>query len=432
MRVSEKLWFRRLCLTAGGLLLAALGVVTAVRASQTSGPGSSAPNLDHIDLAAFNRPEIEDQLNAASWLEAGAGAVVWSDEDKETVKEAISAPYGEWSPDLKNRVSATLERQRGALTTLHQAAGLEGCSWGIDYTKGIHAEIPVYLSLVWAQRFLWAQARQAFGVGEPDAGLTAVATMARMAACMEEESDEVMALLGVAMEAWTLDAMKDALASPDPWAGSAPVLDRLQGLTPSSDLDAMLRRAIVNWAGKLEQALESNDHDWVSPVSNQPVAALAQAKAEDVIRAARAAMDLVDRPCGTDPERFAHFPEVLPEPERGLVIGKDGGINLAAMVARAQSASASRQALRAAIALRRIGAAEGSYPRDRSNVPDLFLPDPFTGRDITYNVNTDGSARLELDGAVDLLEPYVGSRKIATDLLRPIMLPPPGARAHSR
>ena len=432
MRVSEKLWFRRLCLTAGGLLLAALGVVTAVRASQTSGPGSSAPNLDHIDLAAFNRPAIEDQLNAASWLEAGAGAVVWSDDDKETAKEAISAPYGEWSPNLKNRVSATLERQQGALTTLHQAVGLEGCSWGIDYTKGIHAEIPVYPSLVWAQRLLWAQARQAFGAGEPDAGLTAVATMARMATCMEGESDEFMALLGVAIEAWTLDAMKDALASPDPWAGSAPVLDRLQGLTPSTDLDAMLRRAIVNWAGKLEQAVETNDHDWVSPVSNQPVAALAQAKVEDVIRAARAAMDLVERPCGENPARFAHFPEVLPEPERGLVIGKDGGINLAAMVARAQSASASRQALRAAIALRRIGSAEGSYPRDRSRVPELLLPDPFTGRDIAYTVSADGSAQLDLDGALDLLEPYVNSRKIAADLLRPIILPPPGARVHSR
>ena len=432
MRVSEKLWFRRFCLTAGGLLLAALGVVTAVRASQTSGPGSSAPTLDHIDLAAFNRPAIEDQLNAASWLEAGAGAVVWSDDDKETVKEAISAPYGEWSPDLKNRVSATLERQQGALTTLHQAAGLEECSWGIDYNKGIHAEIPVYPSLVWAQRLLWAQARQAFGAGEPDAGLTAVATMARMATCMEGESDEVMTLLGVAMEAWTLDAMKDALASPEGWAGSAAVLDRLQALVPATDLDAMLRRAIVNWAGKLKLAIESGDRGWVSPVSNQPVAALAQAKAEDVIRAARAAMDLVDRPCGTDPERFAHFPEVLPEPERGLVIGKDGGINLAAMVARAQSASASRQALRAAIALRRIGSAEGSYPRDRSRVPELLLPDPFTGRDIAYTVSADGSARLDLDGALDLLEPYVNSRKIAADLLRPITLPPPGAPARSR
>ena len=96
--------------------------------------------------------------------------------------------------------------------------------------------------------------------------------------------------------------------------------------------------------------------------------------------------------------------------------------NLRSAIARHQAALAQRQLVRAAMTLRRIAFAGGAYPADRSAVPELSEPDPFTGRPLLYERREDGSAEVALDGADELLAEVVLKSAASVP---PIVLPAP-------
>ena len=91
-------------------------------------------------------------------------------------------------------------------------------------------------------------------------------------------------------------------------------------------------------------------------------------------------------------------------------------------LARHQAALAQRQLVQAAIALRRLALVDGAYPADRSAVPELIGPDPFTGRPLLYSLREDGSAEVALDGADQLLAEIVLK---SAARVPPIALPAP-------
>jgi hypothetical protein len=72
--------------------------------------------------------------------------------------------------------------------------------------------------------------------------------------------------------------------------------------------------------------------------------------------------------------------------------------------------------------LRRIALAQGTYPADRSAVPELTEPDPFSGRPLLYTLREDGSAEVALDGADELLAEIVEKSAASVP---PIALPAP-------
>lgn len=382
--MTDSLWFRRVMIFAAASAILALAATLAVRFVGAS---------DQITakLAELETAPIPPEQNAAEWLMAGAAAVVWSDADTKAIGEASYGPASEWSPELQASVREALDRQLGALETLHRAASLERSSYGIDYSHGIRAEMPNLLSLIRACRLLLAEARVAAADGDEDRAITALTTMGSMVSSLERESTILTALIGIACERMMLRATAETLISGHPWADQPAFLDALERTLPTEDLTDTLHRGFDTFALVNIKALGERPEraeGWVEGIT-----------AADYDHAAASLNRLVDIPYGSAPERFKESDPDAPLTE--LIA------NTRLAIPRAQAALAQRQLVRAAIALRRIGLADGAYPADRSIVAELSTPDPFTGRPLAYEVREDGSAEVGLAGADELLQQVV-------------------------
>lgn len=400
--MTDSLWLRRFTiLTAFGvvLVLAATLTVRLVRAT------------DEVDskLAELERVTVPAEENAADWLAAGAAAVVWSEGDLAAIGEASNSPAADWSKELEHSVRQALDRQRGALETLHRAGSMEASSYGIDYTEGLRAEMPDLLSLLKACRLLLAEARVAAADGDELRTITALATMGAMASSLERESAILTALVGIACERMMLRAAAEALTCHQPWSADTRFLDGLEGTLSTEDLAAMMHRVFDAWALVETKALG----DGTGESKAWTEAGVTVAEINEV---AGILHELVAVPYGSASDRFI-------EPPPGASSGANLVlVNLRDAIAREQAALAQRQLVRSAIELRRIGLADGSYPVDRSVVAELTGPDPFTGRRLLYEVREDGSAEVALDGADELLAQVVVKSGAH---IPPIALPPP-------
>lgn len=383
--MTDSLWIRRVViLLAAGVILGLAGTLSVrlVRANDDIGS-----KLEALELAA-----IPPEQNASQWLTAGAAAVVWSDNDLQAIGEASNLPYPGWTPELAASVRETLDRQRGALETLHRAATLERSSYGIEYSQGLHAEMPDLLSLLKACRLLLAEARVAAADGDEDAAITALATMGRLASSLERESAILTALVGVACERMMLRATAEVLVCGQPWTAEPGFVDELGGTLSTEDLRAMMHRVFDAWTlvetKSLAEATDSSKA-WSA----------AGVTATDIERAAAILHQLVDTRYGEAPERFA-------EGQADAVL-ETVLANIRAAIPRSQAALAQRQLVRAAIELRRTVLADGAYPAGRSSLAELTEPDPFTGRPLAYTLRPDGSAVVAIVGADELLEQVV-------------------------
>lgn len=398
--MTDSLWIRRLVIVAAGCVIVGLAATLAVQIARANN------DLDS-KLAALEAAAIPPEQNASQWLSAGAAAVVWADDDLQAIGQASNLPYADWTPELVASVRDALDRQRGALETLHRAATLERSSYGIEYSQGLHAEMPDLLSLLKACRLLLAESRVAAADGDEDAAITALATMGRMASSLERESAILTALVGVASERMMLRAAAEVLVCGQPWTADPGFVDELEGTLSTEDLGAMMHRVFDAWT-LVETKSLAEGTDSSKAWSEAGVAAA------DIERAAAILHRLVDTPYGSAPQRFT---EDHADTALDTVLA-----NISEAIPRSQATLAQRQLVRAAIELRRIALADGAYPTDRAAVADLTVPDPFTGRPLTYEVRQDGSAEVGLTGADELLEQVV--LKSAANV-PPIELPAP-------
>jgi hypothetical protein len=382
--MSNSLWLRRV------IILAACGVIVGLAASLAVRFARANDDIE-AKLANLERPAVAPEQNAAQWLKAGAAAVVWSKADSEAIGSASLSPSTEWSPELEAAVRVAVDRQAGALATLHRAASVEQSSYGIDYTRGLGAEMPDLLSLIKACRLLIAETRLADTDGDEDAAVIALATAGKMATTLERESSILTALIGIACERMMLLAAAETLASGHPWTGQPAFLDALEATLPTEDLADTMHRAFDAWALSNIKALAEEPEraeGWEPGVT-----------AADFARVAASLNRLVETPYGTAPDRFAEG-----DPDAPLA---ELMVETKMAIPRHQAALAQRQLVRAAIALRRIGITDGAYPADRSLVAELTEPDPFTGRPLAYDVRQDGSAEVRLARADEQLEQVV-------------------------
>jgi len=341
---------------------------------------------------------IPPEENAAEWLMAGAAAVVWSDADSDAIGAASLLPYPNWGPELVRSVRDALEHQRGALATLHRAAPLASSSYGIDNPQGTAARMPDMVSLIRACRLLLAEARVAAADGDRERALIALATMGRLASSLERESSMLTAVIGIACERMTLLAAAETLTCGHPWISQPVSLNALRGALSTEDLAATMRRS---WTFETSRDADSG--------------AAAEVAADGVERALAFLSELVETPYGRAPERFQKVDR--DDVPISLMVK-----NMSNAIARAQAALAQRQLVQAAIALRRVAITDGAFPADRSAVPELIEPDPFTGRPLLYCLREDGSAEVALDGADKLLTEIVAKNAAS---IPPIVLPAP-------
>jgi hypothetical protein len=383
--MTDSLWIRRV------VILVAVGVIVGLAGTLAVQIVRANDDLTS-KLASFEVAEIPPEQNAADWLMAGASAVVWSDDDLQAIGEASHGPSSEWGPELTTSVRAALDRQRGALETLHRAALLDRSSYGIDYSEGVRAEMPDLLSLIKACRLLLAEARVAAADGDRELAITSLRTMGRMAASLERESAILTALVGVACERMMLRAAAEVLVCDQQWIDDPTFVDALGDTLSTEDLAAMMHRVFDAWTLVETKAFSEQAESaeaWVE----------AGVTASDIERAAAILHELVDTPYGSAPERFT---EPMADDALGTVLA-----NIREAIPRHQATLAQRQLVRAAVDLRRTALGDGAYPSQRSSIQGLTRPDPFTARPLAYSVRDDRSAQVGLSGADELLEQVV-------------------------
>ena len=346
---------------------------------------------------------IPPEENAAEWLMAGGCAIDSIDYSRGAIGEASLRPFSEWSPELVDSVRQSLDRQQAALEMLHRAATLDRSSYGIEYRRGFDLEMPDILPLVKACRLLLAEARVAAADGDRQRTLTALAAMGRLASSLERENSVLTALIGIACERMMLLAAAETLVCGQPWTTDPVLVEELAETLSTEDLRAMIGRALQFSTLRGPEA------------ATEPSSVADEWARAEFERAHALARELVDAPYGSAPGWHSR-----PEDE-GVVAGVVL-VNLRSAIARHQAALAQRQLVRAAIALRRLALVDGAYPADRSAVPELIGPDPFTGRALAYAIREDASAEVALDGADELLSEVVLKSAASVP---PIVLPAP-------
>ncbi len=381
-------------------------------------PRTTSPTSRPVD---FEKPPIPDQENAAAWLQTGAAAVKRSDEEKRSLADGNLLPYEEWPADLQGAVRASLDHHREGLDMLHRAAGLERSSYGIRYSEGEQARLPELLDLLDAARLLQLEARVALADGRRDETLTALATMDRLGRTLGDESTLITALVGIACERMQLITAAEVVASGQPWVADHDVLGRLARSAADADGAEMIGRIFDAWTAVMEQHLNhvpvertAEDDNLEESLRGVSRAVVADTRAELLRRLAT--------PFGQDPDGLAaDAPGTLLDSRlRGSFADMESFIKT---IGRLQSVEAQRQLVRAAVALRREGLDQGSYPVRRPSIADLTHPDPFTGRPLLYQPQPDGSLVLALDGGVELMQQII--LESAAKTVVPIHLPAP-------
>ena len=418
MTVTDVKQFRKTVLAAAVVLLIGLLVLTVVRVTRLVGAGEPRQvyDLTDLDAADLEKTPLPDAENAAAWLRAGAAAIIWTEAEKATIGEATLAPYARWPKGLWSQARATLHRHSGALETLHRAAPLERSSYGIRYGQGIAAEMPAdLLGLLDASRLLMVEARIALADGDERRVLTALETMARLGTSLQDEPTTITTLVGIACERMMLTVAGEVIGSEHPRAASRGVLDELDRALPAAGAHEIVARLFDGWTAVLEVELNRRAAD----PGNESLPDIDRARLHQL---RTAVLELIDVPYGTDPTRFD-------SPIAGVVVESDPPAVLedvqgfVKVIERLQVLQAQRQLVRAAIAMRRIGLEDRTYPVERPAVAELGDPDPFTGRLLVYGPRVDGSVELALDGAVALLEQIIP--KQSAQALAPIVLPGP-------
>ena len=425
MSISRISWVRRVTLVIAVCLLGVLTILTAVRLRGRQTMGSQVDRTADPQaieaLKVFEKQAIPDDENAAKWLAGGAGAVVWSMAEKAAVGTASGLPFSEWDQETEATVREALARHRGALNTMSAAIELENSSYDIRYSDGTEAELPDLLTLLRAGRLLLCDARIAFADENPQAGLSALATMSRMARSLYEESTLITYLIAVAIERMMLIPAAEAVSSDESWAGEPAFLDGLEAMVLQTDQFRDFRRVLAAWEATLWAAVTRGVTRWgFGP--EQSLELPDDLGREDIQQARRRAEQWLSIPYGRTPERLTQLEAEAEaqEPANGI---ESDLVGFSAAIGRAQSVAAQRQLIRAALTMRRIMLATGSYPIDRPNDPDLINPDPFTDRQLSYEPGSDGSLTLAIVGVGDLLEPItVGGMD---RYIRPITLPAP-------
>jgi len=431
MTIMRPPWIRRGCIAAAVLLLVvliaslALHLYGRVRFAQAEARFEA--EVGSLDVAHIESPQLPEEENAATWLVAGAAAIVLSNDDLQRIHDAVNTPESGWSREQEETLRALVERNRGGLETLHRAASCEQSDYGIVLPDGrVSARVPDLLPLLSAGKLLHVEARLAFADEDVASGLAAARTLSRLSTSLTREHTVIAPLVGNAVETWLLGVVAELLRSAAAWAAQPTLLAELEAMLPVDDPLATARRILIEAAWAESSAVRLG---WQLGESDEPPAGISRylfghLAGAEILEAVRHQVELVGVPYGSVPDRFA--PGSAPSPLRPHKRHAHAVTPFSKAVAKLQSTASQRQLIRAAIALRRIGIARESYPRERPSIAELDEPDAFTGRLMVYQLRDDGSLRLEFAGAAEL-DRSLRQRRITPVFT--VVLPPPVGEA---
>lgn len=124
-------------LVLGASLLLRIGGERALERERTAFVDRWGP----VDAAAFQRPAVAEERNAAAWIKAGAAAIVWSNADRTLIQRLSVHPAQEWSEEQRTAVLEVVEGNRAAIELLGRAVGLSGQRLGYRVEPSGAAEL---------------------------------------------------------------------------------------------------------------------------------------------------------------------------------------------------------------------------------------------------------------------------------------------------
>lgn len=350
-------------------------------------------------IATFAPEAVPDVENAAQYLMAGAQAIVWGEGEMDLVRALLRTPTGQWTPGDEERLRSMIERNRGGLETMARAIPLEGSDYGIDYGNVPDIEVPNLLSLMNAGLVLGLEARVAFADGDPERGMAALETLARLNHSLRREALLISFLIAHVTEKTLLRGVTEVLASSEPWARDPEILERLGEILPEEDLLALGRKIIAIDAAVVSAATLEGWADKFFDGAPEPWLSR-------YLTGHRRAADYLD--LGRAAASTSHQPQTLlhedihgaadPETPEGL------GSAYRKAVAKGQLAMSQRRLVATALELRRLGLERGAYPDPCPDLATLREPDPFVGEPLRCEPRADGSLELRVPAASSLVK----------------------------
>lgn len=333
--------------------------------------------------------------NAATWLLAGAGAVVMSGEQR-----ALTAPRGgderEWTAEEWQRAEGIVEQNSPALELLRRAAGCAASSYSLDYSKGPETELPPLDELLRAGTTLWLDARLAIRAGDLGRLRADLATLDRLAGSLAAEPMVVTVLIALAADRTYLDLTHRVVTA---GGGNEALLAELEATLAARDRPADLRRALA-FEGSQITLLERRlllEHRVSGPLQW-----LGEQLARPFI--GHFIAGLIDEYTAVGELASRSWPEIVAESEARYERGFPRSFavtlypNLISTVERLLTGESTRRLALEAIRQRRAALAGGGYPGPRE--PPLI--DPYTGRGIVVERRPEGALHLEAPGALEL------------------------------
>jgi len=345
----------------------------------------------------WSRPKIvPDDLDAAKWIRAGSLAV--SAPPEQPSFQVLSTPASVWTDEEKAELRRDLATKTEGIAIIAKAKGLAQSNW--EYLGN---SLGAVLS---ASRWIEARARLALTEGRVADAIWDVELLGTIARSLGQEPSRILVIVVAGEERRQFGVLHELLTRSDL---DTEALGRIDLALQDDDFEGAIKRAYTIDSLILAEEVRRGKVGLLR-VGETPVPAWLRVEALREVAAARfldlrtefAAAILGPYPAANE------LAKRLRERTRSgirrlrLNAGTSEVQDFPDVVPAVVSCHASLHRLaRLSVALRRHGIETGAYPPTLAGLPGADGADPFTGRDLRYEVRGDGSAVLEAVGMAE-------------------------------
>jgi hypothetical protein len=383
--------------------------------------------LEAEEVWGSNVAEMAAAIYAALYAPAAPGNLIALLEGFRIAREGNRQPTVAEACDEFSRRLETPAVVR-AMALVDKAAGMPGCRFSIDYSKGAETLLPHLSRLRSLSRFLSTVAAATAEQGDVVTAWECVEWGLRLADCLRAEPLLISQLVRMAQAGIALAVLPQMADRGPPDAAIAArvdgLLDRLDDCEPWIRALDGERLLFGEWllsqpAGKVQDLLKANGTPELSGLTPEQLAAGRQAYHEAMIRLA----ELAQLP----------YPEAKPHTEALMAAAADAGASplLRTLLPALGSYSRKTAECQALIRVTRIGlrlkqhqAVHGAYPPKLvdlglADIPAERQRDPFTDRPLCYRPEGTGFLLYSVgpDGVDNHGAPRHGDSKTGFDLV---------------
>ena len=357
-----------------------------------------------LSLADYVRPDLEDEVNAAVCLRAGAEIADIPEDGLEVMAQIRDQEIGSWSEETHTAAVALVDSNREAFEQLERCVDLEDSSFGFTYKEGFNAVMPPMMDLFRGGRLVAMDLRLALAAREAERVFRDVRILRQLSRALGRESLLVSAMLHLGVERLYLGAIGDIIAAD---IGDRDLLVHLKGeLEQQEEGDALHRSiageaaAVINMTGLRgieEDSTRGWDHLLFWLFEPYQSAALLDAYA-GIVRS------LGDPWIETLERRRSEPGGVLWGPHQIMVP------NLLDAVEKVKATELSRRLAKQALEVQLTRLEIGELPRSLNSE----ILDPYASGSVLYEWAAEGGAILAAPEAIELWESeHQGSQGVA-------------------